>query len=107
MRLIKAILFCLCMCSFDLYAQVNVTGIVNDNTGETLPGVSILAKDGDRTYGTTTQRAGSIYPTCPIYRSDRLDPIKIAFVNKFHFTVIYEHIAQRFIRQLHTIQIIS
>ena len=54
MRLIKAILFCLCMCSFDLYAQVNVTGIVNDNTGETLPGVSILAKDGDRTYGTTT-----------------------------------------------------
>ena len=58
MRLIKAILFCLCMCSFDLYAQVNVTGIVNDNTGETLPGVSILAKDGDRTYGTTTDMNG-------------------------------------------------
>lgn len=28
MRLIKAILFCLCMCSFDLYAQVNVTGTI-------------------------------------------------------------------------------
>ena len=38
--------FCLCMCSLNLYAQISVTGTVNDNTGESLPGVSILAKDG-------------------------------------------------------------
>lgn len=58
MRLIVSILFCLCMCTSYLKAQINVTGIVNDNTGESLPGVSILANDGGRTFGTTTDIDG-------------------------------------------------
>lgn len=41
MRPIQIIVFCLYMCSLNLYAQVSVTGTVNDNTGESLPGVSI------------------------------------------------------------------
>lgn len=52
------LLVCLCMCSFDLYAQINVKGTVTDNAGESLPGVSILTKDGDRTLGTTTDIDG-------------------------------------------------
>lgn len=52
------LLVCLCICSFDLLAQINVTGTVSDNTGDPLPGVSILAKDGSRTHGTTTDING-------------------------------------------------
>ena len=48
---------CLCIFSFDLYAQLNVTGTVSDNTGDLLPGVSILV-DGDRTRGTATDLNG-------------------------------------------------
>lgn len=49
---------CLLMCSFDLCAQINVTGTVKDNNGEALPGVSILAKEDGRTHGTTTDING-------------------------------------------------
>lgn len=49
---------CLLMCSFDLHAQINATGTVKDNNGETLPGVSILAKEDGRTHGTTTDING-------------------------------------------------
>lgn len=53
------LLVCLCMCSFDLFAQqINVKGTVIDNTGESLPGVSIITKDGDHTSGTTTDIDG-------------------------------------------------
>jgi TonB-linked SusC/RagA family outer membrane protein len=46
------------MCSFDLYAQINISGIVKDNNGELLPGVSILVKEGNQTNGTTTDVDG-------------------------------------------------
>jgi TonB-linked SusC/RagA family outer membrane protein len=46
------------MFSFDLYAQINVTGAVNNNNGESLPGVSIFAGDEGRSYGTTTDING-------------------------------------------------
>ncbi|WP_286009528.1 SusC/RagA family TonB-linked outer membrane protein [Barnesiella viscericola] len=57
MRL-TSILFCLCMCTAYLQAQISVTGTVTDNTGASLPGVSILAKDGSRTWGITTDVNG-------------------------------------------------
>ena len=50
------LLVCLCIFSFDLYAQL-VTGTVTDNTGELLPGVSILVEE-DRTRGTATDLNG-------------------------------------------------
>lgn len=50
-------LVCLCIFSLNLYAQINVTGTVSDNTGEPLPGVTILVAS-DRTTGTTTDLNG-------------------------------------------------
>jgi len=50
---------CLCLFSFNLYSQINITGTVKDNNGEALPGVTILVKDSSRGQGTTTDINGN------------------------------------------------
>lgn len=56
-------LFCillasLCLYSFDLFAQKNVTGTVRDNDGEPLPGVTIVVVNESRSHGTVTDLNG-------------------------------------------------
>lgn len=52
------LLVCLCMYSFDLFAQKNVTGTVRDNDGEPLPGVTIVVVNESRSHGTVTDLNG-------------------------------------------------
>lgn len=63
-----------------MQAQVSVRGTVSDNTGESLPGVSILAKDGNRTFGTTTDLNGKY--EIKVNQGATLEFSFIGFVNK-------------------------
>lgn len=48
----------LCLSSFSMHAQIKITGTVYDNSGETLPGVTIQTKNGEKIIGTTTDFDG-------------------------------------------------
>ncbi len=57
MQKISIILFFL-FCTYSIYAQKDITGMVTDrNTGESLPGVSVLVKG--TTVGTITDLNGT------------------------------------------------
>ena len=51
------ILVCLLLQTMNMYAQNNVSGIVKDSEGETLIGVSILVKQGEKQAGGTITNA--------------------------------------------------
>lgn len=55
------ILVCLLLQTMNMYAQNNVSGIVKDSEGETLIGVSILVKQGEKQAGGTITNAEGFY----------------------------------------------
>ena len=58
------ILFCLCMLCTAAFAQTNIRGTVNDNTGASLPGVYVIVK-GSANIGTVTDVDGNYTLSVP------------------------------------------
>ncbi|MFA6946836.1 MAG: SusC/RagA family TonB-linked outer membrane protein, partial [Pedobacter sp.] len=63
----KRILLCsilMIICAFKGYAQMTITGTVKDSSGETLPGVSVMAKG--TSVGATTNASGNFSIAVPV-----------------------------------------